>query len=79
MNRTVRQLLETQLSLRNRPRFTRDGVQKVPSSFVFPSPRTDEQLVEIKYSFARAVKEAKITDLRFHDLRHYSEFRTITG
>lgn len=26
--------------------------------------------VEIKYSFARAVKQAKITDLRFHDLRH---------
>jgi integrase len=75
MNRTVRQLLESQLSLRNRPRFTKEGVQKVPSSFVFPSPRTDEQLVEIKYSFTRAVKEAKITDLRFHDLRHSAATR----
>jgi len=31
--------------------------------------------VEIKYSFARAVKEAKITDLRFHDLRHTAATR----
>src|SRR5258705_1668684 len=54
MNMTVRQLLERQRSLRNRPRFTSDGVRKVPSTYVFPSPRTDAQLVEIKYSFARA-------------------------
>ncbi len=40
------------------------------SSYVFPSPRTNEGLVEIKYSFAKAVRDAKIEDLRFHDLRH---------
>ena len=42
---------------------------------MFPSPRTDERLVKIKYSFARAVKQAKITDLRFHDLRHTAATR----
>jgi len=75
MNMTVRQLLETQKVLRARPRQNRDGSPKVPSTYVFPSPRTDERLVEIKYSFARAVKEAKITDLRFHDLRHTAATR----
>ena len=75
MNRTVRQLLEMQKVLRTRPRQNRDGSPKVPSTYVFPSPRTDERLVEIKYSFARAVKEAKIADLRFHDLRHTAATR----
>src|SRR6185436_1423268 len=75
MNRTVRQLLETQKMIRGRPRQNRDGTPKVPSPYVFPSPRTDKRLVEIKYSFARAVKEAKITDLRFHDLRHTAATR----
>ncbi|CAN5758617.1 hypothetical protein BH20ACI3_BH20ACI3_24860 [soil metagenome] len=54
MNATVRDVLESQ------PR---------SSSFVFPSPRTGERLVEIKYSYARAVKAAGINNLRFHDLR----------
>jgi len=75
MNRTVRQLLETQRVLRAKPRQNRDGSPKVPSTYVFPSPRTDKRLVEIKYSFARAVKDAKITDLRFHDLRHTAATR----
>lgn len=44
--------------------------QPKTSSYVFPSPRTSERSVEIKYSFTRAIKDAKITDLRFHDLRH---------
>jgi len=34
-----------------------------------------EQLVEIKYSFAKAVRDAKIKDLRFHDLRHTAATR----
>ena len=54
MNATVRTLL---------------GNQAKTSTYVFPSPRTKERLVEIKYSFVRAVKAAKIPDLRFHDLR----------
>ena len=60
MNATVRALLE------NQPK---------TSSYVFPSPRTGERLVEIKYSFVRAIKAAKITDLRFHDLRHTAATR----
>ena len=43
-----------------------------PGTYVFPSPRTNERFVEIKYSFARAVKEAKITDIRFHDPSPYA-------
>src|SRR6267378_6084902 len=45
MNATVRALLES---------------QPKTSSYVFPSPRTGERLVEIKYSFVRAIKGAKI-------------------
>jgi len=60
MNATVRALLENQAK---------------SSSYVFPSPRTGERLVEIKYSFARAIKDAKSTDLRFHDLRHTAATR----
>jgi integrase len=75
MNMTVRQLLETQKVLSAQPRRNRDGTQKVASTYVFPSPRTDERLVEIKYSFARAVKEARITDLRFYDFRHTAATR----
>jgi hypothetical protein len=71
MNGTVRQLLETQKVLRTRKaqENAERGKSSVPSAYVFPSPRT-ERLVETKYSFARAVKQAKVTDLRFHDLRH---------
>lgn len=47
----------------------------MPSPYVFPSPRTEKRLVEIKYSFVRAVKQAKITDLRFHDLCHTAATR----
>ena len=63
--------------MRNRPPLAIDGAQKArtPSTYVFPSPRTNERLVEIKYSFARAVREAKIADLRFHDLRHTAATR----
>jgi integrase len=60
MNATVRTLL---------------GNQAKTSTYVFPSPRTKERLVEIKYSFVRAVKAAKIPDLRFHDLRHTAATR----
>ncbi|MGI9067629.1 MAG: tyrosine-type recombinase/integrase [Pyrinomonadaceae bacterium] len=64
MNATVRDVLESQ------PR---------SSSFVFPSPRTGERLVEIKYSYARAVKAAGINNLRFHDLRHTAATRMGDG
>ncbi|MDQ2977255.1 MAG: site-specific integrase [Acidobacteriota bacterium] len=51
------------------------GDQPKTSSFVFPSPRTEERLVEIKYAFSHALKDAKIRDLRFHDLRHTAATR----
>src|SRR5258705_10804288 len=63
MNATVRTLL---------------GNQAKTSTYVFPSPRTKERLVEIKSSFVRAVKAAKIPDLRFHDLRHTAATRMVT-
>ena len=77
MNATVRQLLETQKILRARKaqENAEKGKSQVPSPYVFPSPRTEKRLVEIKYSFVRAVKQAKITDLRFHDLRHTAATR----
>jgi hypothetical protein len=34
-----------------------------------------ERLVEIKWSFTKALKDAKINDLRFHDLRHTAATR----
>lgn len=81
MNATVRQLLETQKILRARKaqQNAEKGKSPVPSPYVFPSPRTDERLIEIKYSFTRAVKQAKITDLRFHDLRHTAATRMGDG
>jgi hypothetical protein len=77
MNMIVRQLLERQWSTRKQRLLGKDGAPRfsAPSSFVFPSPRTNERLVEIKYSFAKAVRDAKIKDLRFHDLRHTAATR----
>jgi integrase len=40
------------------------------SEFVFPSPKTNGKLDNVKRSFNRAKSDAKITDFHFHDLRH---------
>lgn len=47
------------------------------------SPKIRDVLVfgftnNVKRSFTSARTQAGLSDIRFHDLRHYSEFRTIT-
>lgn len=40
------------------------------NEFVFTSPRTNGKLIDLKKGFRKAVEEAKIFNLHFHDLRH---------
>jgi integrase len=47
------------------------------SEYVLPSPRTNTKLNCIKFSFMKALKEAKINDFRFHDLRHTAGTRLL--
>lgn len=51
-----------------------EGMPKT-GAHVFPSPRTGGQLVDIKNPFGAACEAAKISDLRFHDLRHTAATR----
>jgi len=60
MNSTVRGLLES---------------LPKSSGLVFPSPRTGERLVSVKGSFEAARTAAKLSDFRFHDLRHTAATR----
>jgi integrase len=60
MNSVVRELLES--------------LPKA-SGFVFPSPRTKERLVSVKKSSEAARTAAKLSDFRFHDLRHTAATR----
>lgn len=48
---------------------------KRKSEFVFPSPKTNGKLDNIKRSFRRAVELAEIKDFCFHDLRHTAATR----
>jgi excisionase family DNA binding protein len=49
------------------------------SPLVFPSPRTNKPFVDIKKSFAEAVKNAGIPSLRFHDARHSFASRLVAA
>ncbi len=60
LNQTVLEMLERQ------PRI---------SEYVFPSPKTKERLVDIKFRFDKARSDAGIKDFRFHDLRHTAATR----
>jgi integrase len=45
-------------------------VRRIDLPFVFYNPGTDEPYTMVARSFASTLKKAKITDFRFHDLRH---------
>ena len=64
INQTVRRMLE--------------GLPRT-SEYVFPSPKTEGRLIDIKSSFDKAKKEAGIRDFRFHDLRHTAATRMADG
>jgi len=43
----------------------------VAGSLLFPHPATGKRMKDIKTAWHRLMKDAKITDFRFHDLRHH--------
>ncbi len=51
------------------------GDRKKASEYVFPSPKTNGKLNNIKRSFHRALQTAEIKDFCFHDLRHTAATR----
>ena len=60
INQTVRRMLE--------------GLPRT-SEYVFPSPKTEGRLVDVKFRFDKAKREAGIRYFRFHDLRHTAATR----
>lgn len=46
-----------------------ENIPKV-SEYVFTSPKTNGKFIDIKKGFHKALEDAKITNFRFHDLRH---------
>jgi len=64
INQTVRRMLE--------------GLPRT-SEYVFPSPKTEGRLIDIKSSFDKAKKEARSRDFCFHDLHHTAATRMADG
>ena len=52
---------------------------KGESDFVFCSPKTKGLLTSVRTSFKGACKDARVPDLRFHDLRHTAATLMIMG
>ena len=46
-----------------------NSIEKL-SEYVFVNPQTNQPYVNLKHSFTSLIKNAKIEDFRFHDLRH---------
>src|SRR5689334_7368577 len=82
-----RGLLHVRVSKNGKDRFVpinqtvRTMLERLPrtSDYVLPSPRTEGRLVDVKFRFDKAKKEAGIRDFRFHDLRHTAATRMADG
>ena len=48
------------------------------SEFVFTNPKTNKNFTDIKKSFKSICTDAKIKNLRFHDLRHTAATRMVS-
>ena len=55
-----------------------EGLPRI-SVYVFPSPKTKGRLVDVKFRFDKAKKEAGIRDFCFRDLRHAAATRMADG
>ncbi len=64
INQTVRKMLE--------------GLSQT-SEYVFPSPKTEGRLIDVKFRFDKAKNDAGLRDFRFHDLRHTAASRMADG
>jgi len=56
-----------------------DQVCRLDIPYVFFNPRTEKHYTDIKKGFSTACNKAKITDFRFHDLRHTFTSQLLMG
>src|ERR1051326_275891 len=62
------------IPINSRLRILLEGLGR-SSEHVFPSPKTNRALIDVKRQFDRAKMSAGIPDFRFHDLRHTAATR----